>query len=682
MKNKKKYFNFFCVAFFALAVTSFVSYTGLLDWVEAKAYDSRIRLTSDEFPASDEISLVLLDQESLDWAKKEKGWSWPWPRAAYASLVKYFNRAGAATLAFDMIYSEPSLYGSEDDEVFAKACAEYGRVIQTIYYDSNGTVVKPVEPLEKTAAALANITSSLDEDGVCRRGIFYAPQGEAGMVVTCLNLAGLDADSLIQEIPPAKKSGMYVRYKNELASFVPYSAAEILKSEYEAERAELAGEEPCYEDDLIDPEQFEDGYVFFGLFAPGLFDICSTPVSNTYAGLGVHVCQLNTILDESYISDIPVWLSLLILAVCALAGTLLGTRISFSKIKIFIFDFLIFALLTALYVYASYYFFIKGFILPAGAGVFALVLSYIAAIFFNYFTEGKQKLYLKSAFRQYLSPAIIESLIENPELLKLGGERREITAYFSDVQGFTSISEGLTPEQLTAFLNRYLSAMSDIILEYGGTIDKYEGDAIIAFWNAPSNQEDHARRAVEAALACQKKLASMQEELFALTGKPVLQRIGLNTGYATVGNFGSSKRFDYTMMGDTVNLASRLEGINKQFGTYTMCSEATYKSAVRNGCSMQFRNVARIAVVGRVEPVSVFVPMNEAEFNSCASVRELFEKALSLFEAGDFNAALTLFKRGEDEFNDKPSASYVARCRAFIENPPEKWQGFLKATEK
>ncbi len=228
----------------------------------------------------------------------------------------------------------------------------------------------------------------------------------------------------------------------------------------------------------------------------------------------------------------------------------------------------------------------------------------------NYSTEGRQKRYIKNAFKQYLSPAVIEQLISHPERLKLGGERRELSIFFSDLQGFTSISEGLSPEELTALLNEYLSAMTDIIQEEGGTVDKFEGDAIIAFWNAPLDLDDHALRAVRSALRCQESLARMRPAFRERVGKDLYMRIGINTGPAVVGNMGSHSRFDYTVLGDAVNLAARLEGINKQFKTYTMISQATLEQMAD---AFPVRELSRVAVVGRKEPVTVYEPMFEEE---------------------------------------------------------------------
>ena len=651
--------------------------SGAFEWAENKSYDTRMSISASHYFPSQEIGLVLLDQESLDWAKRELGWGWPWPRESYAKLTDYFNRAGAASVAFDMIYSEPSVYGASDDEKFAESSKKFGRVVQTVFYenkDSEPTL--PIPSIKESAARLGNVSSSLDKDRVARRNpVEPSERGEYGLSISSylVKNGSIDLDS----IPRAKKGGMYVRFAKDLNQFVPYSAKQILQSELRLEKGE---DIPFDDPDFIPPEQFKDMYMFFGLYAAGLFDICSTPLSATYPGVGVHLCQLDTILQKNYLRDIPDGLSLVFALLCVLAGFFLGRSISQAKISSLVLKTAIVLAICAVYSVLSYSAFVYGWILPFALPIFAFLLSYITSIFEGYMSEGHQKRYLKAAFRQYLSPAVIDNLIENPEMLNLGGEEREITAYFSDVQGFTSISEKLTPKELTDLLNKYLSAMTDIILSHGGTIDKYEGDAIIAFWGAPTNQADHAKRAVEAALDCQKKLFEMQEELTKVTGKPFVQRIGLNTGKAVVGNMGSRSRFDYTMMGDTVNLASRLEGINKQFGTFTMCSEATMKSALENGCEYAFRPISNIAVVGKKEGVKVFVPMSGEEFSESETIRKTYDEAYNLFVKGDFAAAKEKFESNAEK--DAPSKKFIEKCENLIKNPPENWDGILRATEK
>ena len=279
-------------------------------------------------------------------------------------------------------------------------------------------------------------------------------------------------------------------------------------------------------------------------------------------------------------------------------------------------------------------------------------------------------------------------MISNPDQLKLGGERVEISILFSDVQGFTTISENLDPDQLKELLNNYLTFLTDIIQNSGGTIDKYEGDAIIAFWNAPVHMEDHASRALGAAIECQTRLVEKAEHFEGLfnkwninapgINKKLLTRIGLNTGYAVVGNFGSEGHFNYTMLGDSVNLAARLEGLNKQFGTFLMCTDHTMEAAGTYG-KFYGRKLAQVAVVGKNEPVTVWEPLAESVYREKESIIHEFDAARDTFYAGDFKKALALFEKLKDR--DAPPKYYIEQCRYYLDNPSE-WEGFWRATSK
>ncbi|MBR7080258.1 MAG: adenylate/guanylate cyclase domain-containing protein [Treponema sp.] len=668
-----------CLAVFV--IFGVLQFAGAFSWIENKTYDSRMTMTADYFEPSDMITLVLLDQQSLDWAKEEMGWGYPWPRSAYGTIIDFFNRAGAASIAFDMVYSEPSIYGPEDDQALGDACSRFGRVVETVYYaNSESEPLYPVKEIKEGAAILGNVTSALDSDRIARRNRFYgtSANAEPGLSIASMIVGGDLPD--IDEIPKAKDGeSMYVRFQKTLDSYIPYGASEIIKSELAIQDAEKNGTEVDFiNTDLLDPEMFKDQHVFFGLYAAGLFDICASPVSSDYPGVGVHVCQLDTILNETYLRDINFIIALCIIALTSFAGCIAGVLSKQASLKTILLEVLLFIILEAVYLVIAYLMFIPGYILPVAGPVGSLMVSFFATIVGTYLNEGKQRRYIKTAFKQYLSPTVIENLIENPDFLKLGGEHREITAFFSDIESFTSISENMSPETMTSFLNTYLSAMTNIILARGGTIDKYEGDAIIAFWNAPSFQEDHARRAVEAAMECQKKLVEMQDSLMKMTGRPIRHRIGLNTGIATVGNFGSETRFNYTMMGDTVNLASRLEGINKVFGTYTLVSEATAKAAKDAGCTLDFHNIGDIAVVGRKESVKVFVPGDKDVFST--DDMTAFDSAYQKFREGQFSEALKIFASYADK--NPTCKKYQAICERYIKNPPENWQGFMQATEK
>ena len=254
---------------------------------------------------------------------------------------------------------------------------------------------------------------------------------------------------------------------------------------------------------------------------------------------------------------------------------------------------------------------------------------------------------------------------------------RELSIFFSDIQGFTGISERLSPQELTALLNDYLTAMTDIILSEGGTIDKYEGDAIIAFWNAPLDVPDHAICAIRAALRCGRKLIELRPGFKERVGRDIFARIGINTGPVVVGNMGSNQRFDYTFLGDAGNLASRLEGINKQFGTFVMTSEYT-----RSRLQGEFaaRELSLVRVVGRAEPVRVYEPMFKDDYEAKAEVMQTFAEALAKFYEGDFPAALKSFETISEA--DPPARVYADKCRILIANPPQQWDGIWVMTEK
>ena len=668
LQKNKKILKVAFSAVIVFAVLCCLSKLKFVSFIETKTYDSRMKVASRHIEVSDEISVVLVNQESLNWAKKERGWSWPWPREAYAEIVKYFSKANAKVLAFDMIYSEDSVYGKDDDFAFAKASHDYGKVIQTVYYENENSTegTYPIEEIKNSSVMIGNVTSTLDkEDRVLRRNLFFTKAGNHEPSLAVASLMVTDSLPDLEKIPLSSQGGMYIKFVDDIARFAPYSAKSIL--------------DPLNPDE-IPQEQFEDSYVFFALYAPGLFDVCATPVSSAYPGVGLHLCQLNQFLNEDYIAECPPFLFVIILALSVLVGFLLALSVKQAKTYSLPLVTFFSLLICAVYIFSSYLIFMNGLILPLVLPVAALILSYLTAVFEDYLTEGHQKRFIKSAFKHYLSPEVIEQLIENPSSLHLGGEEKEITAYFSDVQGFTSISENLTPAELTELLNIYLSAMTDIIQSYGGYVDKYEGDAIVAFFGAPVDQKDNASRAVKAAMACQEKLVEMQEDLVKISKKPFVQRIGLNSGKAIVGNMGSKNRFNYTMMGDTVNLASRLEGMNKQFGTFTMCSKSTMKNAVSNDCGFSFRKLADIAVVGKKKSVEVFVPMKNEDFEAGEQIFSVYDSAYSLFRHGNFEEAKKLFSLISDK--DAPAKKFVKKCEKMIQNPPEIWDGILRATEK
>ncbi|MDR3114294.1 MAG: adenylate/guanylate cyclase domain-containing protein [Treponema sp.] len=694
---------------------------GLFEYLEYKTYDLLVGLLAASTGPSDALVLVVLDQDSIDWAQEYRGWSWPWPRQAYGDLLEYMHTAGAASVAFDVLFSEPSVYGPEDDEAFIRASADFGRTVQAVFFSTQtGKAVSwpadtdfplfqieappvdtfkrllpgfellpgasgvigaqfPIDGIRNAAGGIGNIMGKADADGIFRRATlftFFDAKAVPGLSAASLLAAGAPEGIRYNEkkrlitwgdytVPVDTKGRTLLRFRGDLDRYIPYSAAAVLQSA----EAYRNGAEP-----LLGPENFAGKYLLFGYYAPGLFDICSTPISSVYPGVGMHITMLDNLLQGDFIRESPLWVGCCL----NLGGIILMSLLALyaGPIPLVVSGGL--GILVVICGLAGFAYYALDLWIPVVAPVTGMGITFLTAILYNYATEGSQKRFIKSAFSQYLSPAVIEQLLANPERLSLGGERREISIFFSDIQGFTAISETLDPAKLTELLNEYLSLMTDTILDSGGTIDKYEGDAIIAFWNAPVPYKDHPARALEASMACQQRLTEQQDFFYRKYGCSLLTRIGLNTGYAVVGNMGSSKRFDYTMLGDAVNLAARLEGLNKQFGTYLMCTEATFTHAGKTG-SFWGRKLAQVVVIGRKEAVTVYEPMPHRVFAEAQGMLRRFDTARDLFYQGRFAEALPLFQALASE--DKPSFYYAEQC-AYYQKHPAAWKGVWQASTK
>ncbi|MFC1824081.1 CHASE2 domain-containing protein [Thermodesulfobacteriota bacterium] len=676
---------------------------GLETW-EAKTWDWRVSLLAEPGEATNDIRLILLDQNSLDWALRENGLTWPWPREMYGAIAGFCRRSGARSLGFDVLFTEPSVYGVEDDARFASKLKAFGKSAGSVFLghdtgkektwpvhvaagrfrvggikawktSKNAPKIEfpratlPVPEIAKNSAVLCNVHSEPDADGIYRRAKLFSvfdgkmlPSLGLGTYVAAhpeitgrITPGQLEIDG--RRIPIDDEGRAVLRYRGPSQTHRAYSAAAVIQSEINL----LSGESPP----ILDKDTFRNKYVLFGFSAPGLYDLRSSPVGGIYPGVEIHATLLDNYLSGDFIrhssTGMTITLVLFLSLLCAFLASFYSSPSGNVAVS------MVFIGLPVFLALVSY---IKGVWLPLTVMEVAMAGTLSVTLMVNYITEGRQKRFIKNAFKQYLSPAVIDQLIKNPERLKLGGERRTLSIFFSDLQGFTSISEGLTPEDLTALLNDYLTAMTDIIHQEGGTVDKYEGDAIIAFWNAPLEVAEHADRTVRAALRCQFKLAEMRPAYRERIGKDMLMRIGINTGPAVVGNMGSHTRFDYTMMGDAVNLAARLEGINKEFKTFTLISQST-RDAIGNDFSV--RELARVAVVGRKEPVTIYEPMYPGEYDDRKAVLEKFHLGLHHFYEGQFRQALDIFSSLADQ--DPPSAAYVDKCREFMDSCPEDWKG-------
>ncbi len=427
-------------------------------------------------------------------------------------------------------------------------------------------------------------------------------------------------------------------------------------------------------------DTFQDKIVIVGATAVGIYDMRVTPLGATFPGLEIHANIADSILSEDFLYR-PAWVTGFDLAAMLIAGFLL--RIFIPRTRAASGAAAAAALFVSHILTAQYLFSRERVIVSILYPLCVIVLLYVAIIAYRYFTESKQKHFIKNAFSAYLAPSVVEYLIDNPEKLVLGGHERIITAFFSDVQGFTSISEKLGPEEVVGLLNEFLTEMTNIILDHKGTVDKFEGDAIVAFFGAPNDLDDQAQAACTAAIDMQKRLVQLREQ-WRKNNKPELKmRIGMFTGLAVVGNMGSRQRMDYTMMGDTVNTAARLEGVNKFYGTYTLIGERTRNEA---GNKVVTREIDLITVVGKKEPVRIYELMGYAR-NMAPKTLEVTEKyaeGLNAYRNKDWYRAEHLFKTVlECSPDDGPSRTLLTRCAHFRTNAPhESWNGsFMMETK-
>ncbi|SPF38066.1 Adenylate/guanylate cyclase [Syntrophobacter sp. SbD1] len=712
---KKKLLDGILIGAASALAALIIWHAGILDRLEYATWNWRVQFFAKPGPATGAIKLILLDQQSLDWGKKQNSLTWPWPREVYAPIIDFCTRHGAKAVIFDVLYSEPSVYGIADDRELADAISRAPLFVGSLclHRDANFSTAWPAQvtdrllfnianfpsgdklarlsatfPIDEVASSatvLANVIEDPDIDGVFRRanlfrifngkavpslgfaafGTQYAnnPGGTGPKLLPQVCSGRFEADCLQicgKSIPFDREGKMILRFRGPSGVFQSYSAAAVIESEI---LARAGGVET-----IKDSGSFKDAYVFFGFSAPGLVDLRPTPLSSVCPGVEIHAVLLDNLLTGDFLRDVPsmaVVLSTLMLAVLAAVSV-----VSFAKrVRHSVFGIALFAPLPAVIGFAAYP---LGLWWPIIVQENAVLVALTGAVVLNYATEGRKKAFIKKAFSRYLSPAVIERIVEDPSQLKLGGQRKDLSIFFSDIEGFSTISEKLDPESLTRLLNLVLSDMTDIILDEGGTLDKYEGDAILAFWNAPLDQPDHAERACRAALKCQQKIREKQEEYSKLAGATLRMRIGINTGAVVVGNMGSVKRFDYTVLGDAVNLASRLEGANKFFGTRIMVSNQTWKET---SGKFQGRRLGFIRVVGRGNPVEVFEPTGPER----DAYNKRFDQALACCLGGKWRQALDLFENLPD---DPAARVYADHCRQIVENPGRDWDGIWNLDSK
>jgi len=730
----KQHLPRYLLGFLLLAVllghTAGMYRVGFIEHFDAILYDTKVRLT---MPRTVDPRVVILDIDEKSLGEIGR---WPWNRERMATLInRLFDRQGIALLGFDVVFAErdtssglpvlealakkdPNLQNvlkdqraSLDYDALFAAALKNRRIVLGYYLSSKedgtstGALPAPtlaagtfgkrniefttwahyganLPELQASAASAGHFNPILDFDGITRRvpmlaehkGAYYESLSLA-MVRTYLGIpkivpgfaersggdtgyAGLEWLDLPTErgtlrIPVDKNVAALIPYRGLEGSFPYISAADVLMDRVPA--ASLKGK-----------------IVLMGTTAPGLKDLRATPAGEAYPGVEIHANLISGILDGSikYRPAYVLGADVLLVLICGLVMVFLLPALSPFRASIVS----LIVLLLLLSVNLSFWH-VGHMVLPLGAGLLMVTFLYALNMSWGYFVESRSKRQLTGLFGQYVPPELVEEMSRDPENYSMAGRKAELTVLFSDVRGFTTISEGLQPEELATLMNEYLGAMTEIVRRQRGTLDKYIGDAIMAFWGAPVEDPEHAKHAVITALEMQAALPALNQTLKA-KGWPELKiGVGVNTGPMTVGDMGSPVRQSYTVMGDAVNLGSRLEGITKQYGVGIIVGEETREVVKKD---FVLRELDRVRVKGKADPVGIYEPLGLEGQVAKADLDELklWNQALRAYRAQDWDQAeLTLLNlsRIQPRYLYDLYTKRIEHCRK--EPPGEGWDG-------
>ncbi|MFQ3573032.1 MAG: adenylate/guanylate cyclase domain-containing protein, partial [Thermodesulfovibrionales bacterium] len=406
---------------------------------------------------------------------------------------------------------------------------------------------------------------------------------------------------------------------------------------------------------------FKDKIVFIGLTAAGLYDLKPTAVSSISTGVLIHATTLDNILKCSSFKKIPVYLDIICIVVLCLITTFVVCRTHSILINLlFLTSSIIMVILTLALLFKI------GYYSTISIPLFSLLSSFLLSITASYAIEGQKRRFVKKTFSQYMDEKLVDYLLKHPELVRPGGQKKRVTVFFADISGFTSISEVLPVEQTALMLNTVLNAFTEIIIKNNGVIDKYIGDCVMAFWGSPYSTGSDEVFACSSAVQCIEALEEINRG-FKEKGIPqISMRIGINAGDAITGNLGSDRLFDYTVIGDTVNIASRLEGVNKEFHTKIIVSDEVFKNTADRFLA---RRLGLISVKGKERPILIYEIINTIDraTDEEITLQSSFEEAISLFLNMDITGALDAFKHTASRFpDDYPSKYYVDLCNELI----------------
>jgi len=676
-------------------------------------------------PLSLEDSPVVIVEISQE-ADEEIPFQFPWPRNLYARLIENLNKAGAKVIAIDVLFDQPG-QNPANDSLFAESIRKHGNVILiggfrvARDYSDDGIII------DKTTRVMPNsilydamnhpvgiVDMKKDADGFIRDYPLMAEfMGESLFslaVQTLLVSENISRNAVINDpgvfragrfnIPKNKNGMMYIQYYGGYRSF-PYHGFEkvIDDEEFETKTEIEAFEVNEFSDPeygLLSRDVFRDKIVLVGATMPELQDFHLVPVKESggeplMAGVEVHANALQTILDQNFLTDVPGYL---IWALTLVIALLIPYVVQRSGIRggFFVMIISIAGILAAGYILLIHAGLVAGLMPP----VLAVLFAYLGANVRNYMIEQREKQRITSMFSSYVSPELVTRLLENESRLELAGETRVLTVLFSDIANFSRMSETMEAEKVVVFMNRYLDLMTRLVTEESGTLDKYIGDAVMAFYGAPVTLKTHAARACRSALRMQQssielsKSSFLKEELS--SDFSLHTRIGINTGEMVVGNMGSKQRFNYTVMGDNVNIGARCETACKEFGVGIIVTKNTKREA-DNG-EFVFRCLGKLRVKGRREPVDVYHLVNFANEMNLHLIEtvELFNRGIEAYLAKNWKEAGVIFRETAKSernlnvpyFHDlNPSVFYLKRCRHLIAYPPDgNWDGAIEQKVK
>ena len=714
----------------------------LVSQLDSIIYDTRLRLT---MPDSVDTRIVILDIDEKSLAEVGR---WPWGRDRVSELIKkLFDKYGLVMVGFDVVFAEAdsssglpvleslakkefkdnaqfqSILGQlrpmlDHDAMFAQTIK--GRPVVLGYYFNSaddaresGGIPVPVIPagafagkniaftswkgfggnlqeFQKNAASAGHFNPLVDFDGVSRRvpmlaeykGAYYESLS-LSMIRTLLALGsgkfpdvvpGYPPDRVISsgyaglewlevgplKIPVDENVSALIPYRGKQGSFQYFSLADVMS-------------------DRLPVETLKGKIALIGTSAPGLLDLRSTPVGSVYPGVEIHANLIAGMLDSSIKQRPPFMLGAEVILLLIGGITLSLLMPVLSPLRATLVSILAMLLITGINVLIWSG---AGMVLPLASSLLLTMGLFILNMAYGYFVESRSKRQFTELFGQYVPPELVDKMAQDPEKYSMEGKREDLTVLFSDIRGFTTISESLDPHELSAYINEYLTTMSLIIRNNHGTLDKYIGDAIMAFWGAPVADPAHHRNGVITALQMQEKATALNEE-FRKRGWPEIKiGVGLNSGVMSVGDMGSKVRKAYTVMGDPVNLGSRLEGITKQYGVGILVGEST-KRAVTD---IVFREVDRVRVKGKEEPVAIFEPIGvdgQVDKNMLDEI-ELWHQCLGAYRAQDWDRAesqlVNLHQLNPTLGLYRIFSEKISECRA---NPPgPDWDGVTKFETK